>query len=113
MVPGLISGIISIFASWFWMAVVFHRFQKETPDTWRREGPLHYLCASILRLIAAMGISCLFILIVRFNVAFFGASLSGSMRFAFGGQYVFRSFWNLPPLSVCIGWWLWGNCSTG
>ena len=81
MVPGLISGIISIFGSWFWMAVVFHRFQKETPDTWRREGPSHYLCASILRLVATFGISCLFILIVRFNVAFFGASLAGRIPF--------------------------------
>jgi hypothetical protein len=32
-IPGLIAGAISIIGSWFWMAVVFHRFQKQTPET--------------------------------------------------------------------------------
>jgi hypothetical protein len=39
LIPGLIAGVISIFGSWFWMAVVFHRFQRETPGTWWPEGP--------------------------------------------------------------------------
>jgi len=81
-VPGFIAGVISIFASWLWMGVVFHRFQKETPDTWRPEGPRNYAGASLLRLLAALGIACLFTLIVRFNVAFFATGMAGSLRFA-------------------------------
>jgi hypothetical protein len=82
LVPGLIAGVISIFASWRWVGVVFHRFQKETPETWRPEGPRNYIGASLLHLLAALGIACLFTLIVRFNVAFFAAGMAGSLRFA-------------------------------
>jgi hypothetical protein len=82
LVPGLVAGVISVFGSWLWMGVVFHRFQKETPDTWRSEGPLNYVGASLLHLLAALGIACLVTLIVRFNVAFFAAGLAGSLRFA-------------------------------
>jgi len=80
--PGLIGGIISIFGSWFWMAVVFHRFQKQIPETWRPEGPRNYIGASLLHLVAAMGIACLGTLMIRFNVGIFGPGLAGSTRFA-------------------------------
>lgn len=82
LVPGLIAGVISIFASWLWMGVIFHRYQRETPETWRPEGARNYLGASLLRLVAAFGIACLFTLIVRFNVAFFALGLRGSIYFA-------------------------------
>ncbi len=82
LVPGLIAGVISIFTSWLWMGVIFHRFQKETPSTWRPEGPRNYVGASLLHLLAAIGIACLFTLIVRFNVAIFAAGLHGSLLFA-------------------------------
>ena len=82
LVPGLISGIISVFASWLWMGVIFHRYQRETPNTWRSEGPRSYVAASLLHIFAAFGIACLFVLIVRFNIAFFGAGVAGSLRFA-------------------------------
>jgi hypothetical protein len=82
LVPGFVAGVISIFASWLWMGVIFHRFQKETPDSWRPEGPCNYIGAILLRLLAALGIACLFTLIVRFNVAFFAAGMAGSLRFA-------------------------------
>jgi hypothetical protein len=82
LVPGFIAGVISILASWLWIGVVFHRFQKETPETWRPEGPRNYIGAILLRLLAALGIACLFTLIVRFNVAFFAAGMAGSLRFA-------------------------------
>ena len=81
-VPGLIAGVISIFGSWFWMAVVFHRFQRETPGTWRSEGPRNYVGASLLHLFAAIGIACLFTLVVRFSVGTFLPGLVGSVRFA-------------------------------
>jgi hypothetical protein len=41
--PGLIAGAISIIGSWFWMAIVFHRFQKQTAGTWRSEGAGNYI----------------------------------------------------------------------
>ncbi len=82
LVPGLIAGVISIFTSWLWMGVIFHRFQKETPSTWRPEGPRNYVGASLLHLLAAIGIACLFTLIVRFNVAIFAAGLHGRLLFA-------------------------------
>lgn len=37
-IPGLIAGVISVFTSWLWMGVIFHRYQRETPETWRPEG---------------------------------------------------------------------------
>ena len=82
LVPGLIAGVFSIFMSWLWMGVIFHRFQKETPGTWRPEGPRNYIGASLLHLLAALGIACLFTLIVCFNVAIFAAGLHGSLLFA-------------------------------
>jgi hypothetical protein len=80
--PGLIAGVISIFTSWLWMGVIFHRYQRETPETWRPEGPRSYIFASLLHILAAIGIACLFVLIVRFNVAIFGAGLRGAFYFA-------------------------------
>jgi len=82
LVPGLIAGVISIFMSWLWMGVIFHQYQKETPGTWRPEGPRSYIGASLLHLFAAIGIACLYTLIVRFNVAIFTAGLHGSLLFA-------------------------------
>jgi hypothetical protein len=81
-VPGLIAGVVSIFTSWLWMGVIFHRYQQETPDTWRPEGSRSYMAASLLHVFAAFGIACLFVLIMRFDIAFFGAGLVGSLRFA-------------------------------
>ena len=80
--PGLIAGIISIFTSWLWMGVIFHRYQKATPVTWRPEGGRSYFLASVLHLFAALAMACLFTLIVRFNVGVFGTGISGSAWFA-------------------------------
>jgi len=80
--PGLIAGIVSIFTSWLWMGVIFHRYQRETPETWRPEGPRSYMLASLLHILAAIGIACLFVLIVRFNVGIFGTGLQGALYFA-------------------------------
>lgn len=82
LVPGLVAGVISIFGSWLWMGVIFHRFQKETPNTWRAEGPRNYVGASLLHIFAAIGIACLFTLVVRFNVGSFPPAVVGSVRFA-------------------------------
>jgi hypothetical protein len=80
--PGLIAGVLSIFTSWLWMGVVFHRYQRETPDTWRPEGARSYLAASLLHIVAAIGIACLLTLLARVGVAFFGAGVLANLRFA-------------------------------
>jgi len=81
-VPGVIAGVISVFASWFWMAVVFHRYQRETPDTWRPEGTRSYVGASLLHVFAAIGIACLVTLVVRFHITSLSGSIVGNLRFA-------------------------------
>jgi hypothetical protein len=81
-IPGLIAGVISLLTSWFWMGVIFHRYQRETPETWRPEGSRSYIAASLLHILAAFGIACLFTLVVRFKVGIFAVGLEGSFYFA-------------------------------
>jgi hypothetical protein len=81
-IPGLIAGVISVLTSWFWMGVIFHRYQRETPETWRPEGSRSYFAASLLHILAAIGIACLFTLVVRFKVGIFAVGLQGSFYFA-------------------------------
>jgi hypothetical protein len=81
-VPALIAGVISVFASWLWMGVIFHRYQRETPQTWRPEGSRSYILASLLHILATIGIACLFTLIVRFKVGIFAVGFQGSLSFA-------------------------------
>jgi hypothetical protein len=81
-VPGLMAGVISIFTSWLWMGVIFHKYQRETPETWRPEGGRSYLGASLLHLLAAIGIACLFTLMVRFDVFVFTPGFRRSIYFA-------------------------------
>ncbi len=81
-IPGLIAGIISVLTSWLWMGVIFHRFQKETPETWRAEGLRSYLGASLLHVWAGIGIACLYTLIVRFQMGLFATGFQGSLYFA-------------------------------
>ena len=81
-VPGLIAGVISVFTSWLWTGVIFHRYQRETPETWRPEGPRSYILASLLHILAAIGIACLFTLVVRFKVGIFAVGSQGSLSFA-------------------------------
>jgi hypothetical protein len=80
--PGLIAGVSSVFTSWLWMGVIFHRYQRKTPETWRPEGPRDYLGASLLRVLATIGIACLFTLMVRFNVTVFANGFRGILSFA-------------------------------
>jgi len=57
-------------------------YQRETPETWRPEGPRSYIGASLLHVLAAIGIACLFTLMVRFNVAVFAIGFRGILYFA-------------------------------
>jgi hypothetical protein len=82
LVPGLIAGFLSIFTSWFWMGALFHRFQRETPGTWRPEGPRSYLAACLIRFVASLGVACLLTLLFRFHVSSFAPGMTSSLRFA-------------------------------
>ena len=81
-VPGFIAGIVSIFTSWFWMGLVFHRYQRATPETWRPEGPRNYALSSLVRVLSAIAISALYVLVARFQVSFFADGMVGALRFA-------------------------------
>ena len=81
-VPGFIAGVVSILSGWFWMGVVFHRYQRATPETWRPEGPRNYTLSSIVRVFSAIAISFLYVLVARFHVAFFADGILGALRFA-------------------------------
>src|SRR5260370_30490881 len=81
-IPGVSAGVISVLTSWFWMGVIFHRYQRETPETWRPEGSRSYIAASLLHILAAIGIACLFTLVVRFKVGIFAVGFQGSCYFA-------------------------------
>lgn len=81
-VPGLIAGVVSLFSSWFWMGLVFHRYQRATPDTWRLEGPRNYVLSSLVRVLSAIAISVLYVLVASFHVAFFADGMVGALRFA-------------------------------
>lgn len=81
-IPGLVAGVISVFTSWLWVGVIFHRYQRETPETWRPEGSRSCFAASLLHILAAFGIACLFTLIVRFKVGIFAVGFQGSLYFA-------------------------------
>jgi hypothetical protein len=80
--PGIIAGLLSIFASWFWMGFAFHSYQRATPETWRPEGVRNHILSSLVRMLSAIAIAVLYVLIARFHVAFFSDGIAGALRFA-------------------------------
>ena len=108
LLPGLIAGVLSIFTSWLWMGSVFHRFQKLTPQTWRRETARSHALSSALHILAAVGIALLFTIVARDQSPYFSAGIGGSIRFAFACWCVFALpivlgdaiYINLHPLVV-------------
>jgi hypothetical protein len=79
--PGAIAGIVSIFTSWIWMGVVFHRFQKITPNTWRLENNRSYTLSSAIHFLTCIAIATLFLLVARMGGVFAGG-FGGALRFA-------------------------------
>jgi len=56
---GLAGGFVSIFTSWLIVGVLFHRFQRATPATWRSEGPKQYALASALNVFTGLALGVL------------------------------------------------------
>src|SRR2546428_3618121 len=82
LVPGAIAGVISIFISWLWMGVIFHRFQRRTPNSWRPETNLSYLLSATIHFGACIAIATLFVLVAREQVGIFADGVHGALRFA-------------------------------
>ncbi|MGI9088273.1 MAG: hypothetical protein ACR2HH_11120 [Chthoniobacterales bacterium] len=81
-VPGVIAGLISIFTSWFWVGLVFHKFQARTPQTWRRETGLSHAISSLVTLGAAIVIATLYVMVARGNGGSLGQGFYGAVWFA-------------------------------
>jgi hypothetical protein len=79
--PGAIAGLLAIFTAWFWMGVVFHRFQKLTPNTWRPENNRSYMLSSTITLLSSIAIATVFLLVARTGGVFAGGCV-GALRFA-------------------------------
>jgi len=79
--PGAIAGIVSVFAAWLWMGVVFHRFQRLTPNTWRPENNRSYTLSSAVTILTCIAIATVFLLVARMGGVFAGGCV-GALRFA-------------------------------
>ena len=113
--PGLIAGVISVFTSWFWIAVVFHKYQRRTPQTWRAESAASHLASSIIQVLACVALATMYVMMTRGSA--FGGGLYGAICFAIIGWIAFVGpvllnnslYVNLHPL-VTVGLLL--NCLT-
>jgi hypothetical protein len=81
LVPGSIAGVLAILGAWFWMGVVFHRYQGLTPNTWRPENNRSYGISSAITFLSCIAIATLFLLVTRMGGVFAGG-LPGALRFA-------------------------------
>jgi hypothetical protein len=79
--PGAIAGIAAIFTSWFWMGLVFHRYQRSTPNTWRPENSRSYMLSSTITFLSGIAIATVFLLVARMGGVFSGGCV-GALRFA-------------------------------
>jgi len=82
-IPGLIAGVLSVFTSWLWMGVIFHSFQKRTPDTWRRESGLSYAASSAIHILAALAIAIFFVVLRQHAPDLFASGIHCVVAFAF------------------------------
>ena len=48
LLTGFGIGIASSFAEWLLIGKLFHKYQDETPATWRKESPVSYILSSLL-----------------------------------------------------------------
>jgi hypothetical protein len=79
--PGAVAGVLSVFMAWFWMGVVFHRFQNLTPNTWRPENNRSYTLSSAVTFLTCIAIATIFLLVARMGGVFAGGC-GGALRFA-------------------------------
>lgn len=58
---GAICGGVALVVGVALQAGVFHKFQKRTPGTWRREGPAQYVLSVVCRMLVGVGFPLLYI----------------------------------------------------
>ena len=80
--PGAIAGVLTIFTSWLWMGVIFHRFQKQTPNTWRAEGNGSYALSAGIHFLACIALATLFLLVAGTPGSAFAGGIHGAFQFA-------------------------------
>lgn len=61
------------------MGVIFHRYQRETPETSGPDGSRSCITASLLHILGAIGIACLFTLVVRSGEFYFAICIWGAL----------------------------------
>jgi len=71
-----------MFTSWFWMGVIFHRYQQRTPQTWRPETGRNHLLSCAIQFGACIAIATMYLLVTRAYGSPFGLGLHGALRFA-------------------------------
>ncbi|MBA3963717.1 MAG: hypothetical protein H0X40_17705 [Chthoniobacterales bacterium] len=81
LIPGAIAGVLAIFTSWLWMGVIFHRFQRLTPDTWRPENNGSYALSAAIHFGACIAIATLFLFVAFRPGNTFAGGLRGAFRF--------------------------------
>ena len=59
---GVVGGVVSIFTGYLFMGALFHRFQAQTPSTWRPEGTKQYALSSAFIVLGGVGLGLLFAL---------------------------------------------------
>ena len=60
LLAGGLGGFASSWSSWLITGVLFHRFQRATPATWRPEGALQYALSSVLATVGGAGFGLLY-----------------------------------------------------
>lgn len=130
LLPGVIAGVISIFTSWFWVAVVFHKYQRNTPQTWRPESGRAHALSSLIQIAACIALATVYVMVLRGGGGLFTDGLRGALWFAVLGWIAFVApvllntglYVNLDPLvtvglllnwlttalltTVLTGWWV-------
>jgi hypothetical protein len=82
LIPGVIAGVIAILTSWFWIGLVFHPFQRRTPQTWRPESGINHLLSSLVTIGACLAIAVMYVMVARGNGGTLGDGLYGATWFA-------------------------------
>jgi hypothetical protein len=82
LVPGSIAGLLSIFTSWLWMGVIFHPFQRLTPQTWRVESAKSYVASSAVHVLAAIAIAIFFTVVKQHAPGLFETGMQCVVAFA-------------------------------
>ena len=57
---GLLLGIYALVIDYLFVGVIFHSYQRLTPQTWRPEGPRSYTVATIVDILFGVGFAFFF-----------------------------------------------------